>query len=684
MSAVELATRGGRQVRFGAERLGIVGRVVPRRTAWPPRENDAFADIELEADAIERVIEAADAVLAGRFELFGRSFDLGFPPAWNVDPLTGTEVPLVFGKTLDYRDARIVGDAKHVWELNRHLEIVWLAQAYRLRGDSRYLAGVRRLVDSWIDQCPYLKGPNWCSSLELGIRLINWHLAYRIVGGESSPLFDGAAGERFLDRWLESIYRHCYFVMHHLSTYPSSANNHLIGELAGVVVATSTWPCWPVFETWRTKALDALHREIRRQTYADGVNKEQTTAYQQFVASLFIVAGLAARRAGLTLERDYWTLVERMIDFVFAVMDVGGHVPMIGDADDGLAFALEPRSSLDPFGALLAVGARLFDEPAWRERSLRSAPTAEWLCAGVEPIRAGARAGRPVAGPRAAAGRARPRVAGGMFAANARTDAPPVTADVSTEPLRAFPHGGYYVLGRSLGKPDEVRAIFDAGPLGFLSIAAHGHADCLSMTLSVAGREQLVDPGTYVYHAESAWRDYFRGTSAHNTVRVDGLDQSRIGGQFLWLEKAEARLERFESTDDHDEIAASHDGYERLPDPVRHERRVRYCKRTDVFEVVDRLVCAREHVVERYWHFAETCRVALDASSALSDDGYVRLRIDVDDADTEAALLHGSTDPIGGWVSRRFRQKSPAPTLVYRNRIFGVTTLRTRIAIERS
>src|SRR5690606_21836815 len=193
------------------------------------------------------------------------------------------------------------------------------------------------------------------------------------------------------------------------------------------------------------------------------------------------------------------------------------------------------------------------------------------------------------------------------------------------EAARVFPHGGYYVLGRDFGGAEEVQAVFDAGPLGFLSIAAHGHADCLSMTLSVAGRAQLVDPGTYVYHAEPEWRDYFRGTAAHNTVRVDGVDQSRIGGQFLWLEKAEAKVDRFESTAHHDEIVASHDGYERLPDPVRHERRVRYCKRTDVFEVVDRLVCAREHVVERYWHFAETCRVALDASSALSDDGHVRL-----------------------------------------------------------
>src|SRR5690606_1299896 len=253
--------------------------------------------------------------------------------------------------------------------------------------------------------------------------------------------------------------------------------------------------------------------------------KEQTTSYQQFVGSLFVVAGLAASRFGIEIERDYWTLVERMIEFVYAVTDSAGHVPMIGDADDGLAFALEPRASLDPFGALLAVGARLYDDPVWRQRSLGAAATAEWLCAGVEPIRARARAHQASAPVRSTAGSSGRGGSASAVSLAERTEASGLRAPAAApEPVRAFPHGGYYVLGRSFGTPDEVRAVFDAGPLGFLSIAAHGHADCLSMTLSVSGREQLVDPGTYVYHAEPEWRDYFRGTAAHNTVRVDGVD----------------------------------------------------------------------------------------------------------------------------------------------------------------
>jgi len=42
-------------------------------------------------------------------------------------------------------------------------------------------------------------------------------------------------------------------------------------------------------------------------------------------------------------------------------------------------------------------------------------------------------------------------------------------------------------------------------------------------------------------------------------------------------------------------------------------------------------------------------------------------------------VLEGSTEPIGGWISRRFDHKQPAPTIVWRARLSGDTTLTTRI-----
>ena len=126
---------------------------------------------------------AADRLLAGYYDIFAlHNAQLGFPPQWNRDPKTGAEAPLVFGKTLDYRDERLVGDIKYLWEPNRHLHLTTLAQAYHLSGDMRYAHGVHLLLESWFDQCPYPFGVNWTSSLELAIRLVNWSFTWHLLG----------------------------------------------------------------------------------------------------------------------------------------------------------------------------------------------------------------------------------------------------------------------------------------------------------------------------------------------------------------------------------------------------------------------------------------------------------------------------------------------------------------------
>ena len=111
-------------------------------------------------------------------------------------------------------------------------------------------------------------------------------------------------------------------------------------------------------------------------------------------------------------------------------------------------------------------------------------------------------------------------------------------------------------------------------PWATQSIAAHGHADALAFTLSVGGREFLVDPGTYAYHTQGAWRSYFRGTAAHNTVRVDGRDQSQPGGNFMWLRKAPAGCNLWRTSVERDVFEGWHGGYAGLADPVMHRRRI--------------------------------------------------------------------------------------------------------------
>lgn len=89
----------------------------------------------------------------------------------------------------------------------------------------------------------------------------------------------------------------------------------------------------------------------------------------------------------------------------------------------------------------------------------------------------------------------------------------------------SFSESGYYKLY------DEERAlIFDAGKIGVDYQPAHGHCDCLSFELSVDGKPLLVNSGTYEYQGDL--RKHFRKTRVHNTVEINGHEQSQCWGGF--------------------------------------------------------------------------------------------------------------------------------------------------------
>jgi len=237
MSAAEIGHRVARAVQARAERAGWAGvRAVPPPAAAPAREPRPWIHADARVDAAG-VVAAAERIVEGWLDVFAlHGIDLGSPPRWNRDPKTGIEAPLAFGKLLDYRDPDLVGDIKYLWEPNRHLHLVTLAQAWSLTRERKYFDTLAEHLDSWFLACPYGKGPNWSSALEAGIRLINWSLAWQLLDFSEKDL-------EFRERWLKSVYQHAEFIRGWLSAH-SSANNHLLGEAAGLYAAGLTWPYW--------------------------------------------------------------------------------------------------------------------------------------------------------------------------------------------------------------------------------------------------------------------------------------------------------------------------------------------------------------------------------------------------------------------------------------------------------
>jgi hypothetical protein len=195
----------------------------------------------------------------------------------------------------------------------------------------------------------------------------------------------------------------------------------------------------------------------------------------------------------------------------------------------------------------------------------------------------------------------------------------------------------------------------------------------------VQGREFLIDPGTYAYHTQPEWRRYFRGTAAHNTLRIDGLDQSEQGGNFLWLRKARAACSQWLSSADADSFEGWHDGYMRLADPVKHRRRIALDKRERRLSVEDALEMTASHDVELFFHCAEQCAVEpITGGFLISQDG-VQVNL-VLPPSGDSTVHKGEYAPPLGWVSRAFDRRQPTHTIVWRARLSGNALLRTELS----
>jgi hypothetical protein len=656
MSAEELAWRVHSALRDRTDRWRLAAGLIPKPldglslypqtpvvSRWCPVEIGAWRDLaagDRRAQWRDRLIKRADAIRAHRLSFFDlEQVDVGTPIDWNRDHSSGKAAPLTFSAAIDYRDARVTGDAKVVWEPSRHHHLVVLARAYRATGRTDYAAAVVEQLESWLDQSPFGFGMNWRSPLELAIRAINWVWTLDLLTG-SDVLTPALAA-----RLLHALRLHVWDIARKYSR-GSSANNHVIGEAAGVFVATSYFHQLPDAAALRREAGAILAREIVAQTYPSGATREQAFGYHLFVLQFFVYAGFVARWSGFEFPDEYWLRLASMIDFATAMCEAGPP-PAFGDADDG--YLLDLGNEVKDVRAIAAAGEVLLDRSAGDVGAIPRVETVEWLRAPVQGARAG------VVPPPAAR-------------------APMIS--------RAFADAGHYLLQwGGADERDRVGVLFDCGELGYTAIAAHGHADALSFTLRAFGEEVFVDPGTFDYFTYPEWREYFRSTRAHNTVVVDGESQSVLLGSFLWGDRAAARCTAWEPRADGGSVAGEHDGYRRLADPVVCRRRLTLSRAARSLVVDDWIAARAAHHVMVCFHLGEHCEARQDGQTVLIEFGAGRAVLRVDER-LAIRMVRGGGPQDGGWVSSGYHRRAPAWTILASARFSGEAAIRSVIELD--
>ncbi len=562
------------------------------------------------------------------FHVFGNPLAIDENIDFHKDFLSGKSFPLSFSKSIDIRSDRF-GSAKVVWEINRLQFLLPLLVNYTTTRDRKDLDLFVSIMTSWAKQNPYLKGINWYSNIEVNIRLINWYWCWLVLEGDDTWQKEEKYKAFRENIWLPLVYTHCVYSSKNPS-YHSSANNHLIAEYTGLFVASTLWK-FEESPAWQKKSRKGLEKEIQKQHSENGVNKEEASGYIQFITDFFLLACIAANHAGITLSAKYKNTLQSICGYINNLLDMQGNHPKYGDEDDGRVILPCGDATSNNFISILNTAAVLFRRPEMKRCGASWDTKSQLLTTSLKG-----------------------KATWDQF-----------NFHRSPSHSAFYEKEGHFIMRKHAGIDKEIYCHFDAAPLGYLSIAAHGHADALSVIVHIDGYPFLVDPGTYAYHTHADWRKYFVSTLAHNTVTINKADQAQLSGPTLWLNHYKASPITIKTSIERDLVCATHNGYKK--NNAVHTRSVEFNKQKDFFRITDLVECARTgYSIHIPFHLHPEVHVL-----ETSDNSYVLGRKEtastielVFDPALSTTTIRATDDGKLGWYSSSFMKKEKSVVIM--------------------
>jgi hypothetical protein len=545
-----------------------------------------------ETEFPEEVEQLAAQILAHHFPLLGTSIETGPDVRWRRDHVNEKETAFPYFRLVPYLDVKKCGDHKWIWELNRHQHLVLLAQAYQFRPKEEYIAEIGNQLESWWQQNPFQRGINWASTLEVGFRAVSWIWILHLVG---------PALPRSIRQKLEqSLHLHGLHLQNNLSFY-FSPNTHLLGEAVALHAIGRCLPHLPRSNEWTELGRNVVEDQMREQVHDDGSHFEHSTYYHVYALDMFLFHAIL----GLP-SPQYLTKLGRMADYLDALLGADRKLPYLGDDDGGRWFY--PYGNREVFGCVtIATCSEYLQSNYWTVAKKDYYAQACWWLA-----------------------------------------CQPRSSPSNGTKSALFPDAGVAVL-----RSDSSKIVIDYRAFGRGS-AGHSHAGALNLIITAEGEELLIDPGTFTYVANTALRDEFRGTAAHNTVRVDGVDQADSVNPFRWANHPNARILSW-STSASEDILQAECRYRGLI----HKRYFHFVKPLALLIVDEVTGPPGEHLIEQFWRLGS---------------GSVAARL----------KLSGAVETSQGWRSRCFSQKELAPVLCVRMQTKLPVRLAAAIQIHRN
>lgn len=413
-------------------------------------------------------------------------------------------------------------DVKVPWELARMQHLPQLAVAYAHEHDGRYRQEYCNEILDFIAQNPPRFGVNWRCTMDVGIRIANWLLAYNIFVGQGVKF--SADFEQVLAR---SVYDHAYHIVHNLEYSEQLTTNHYLSDIAGLLFATSHLENTPKISKWLAFSQRELISEMKREFHEDGSNFEASTSYHCLSTELMLHSVLLIKRLprDLQMELPEWFLrkLARAVGFV-ENCSFDGVLQQIGDADSGRFFKLAPVyhklnkaeacQRYQNLAHLQLVDDIYYDEDLQNHEDILTYQKLLTYADDTQEVKNDGRLCEEWDNLRDDLSKSGEEIVY-RFAEDQEN---------LLQNLRVYAYRG---MGLYIWKSDRMHLIVRCGEVGQNGNGGHSHNDQLSLTLTLDGKQVIADPGSYLYTPDPVMRNKFRGTAMHFTPQPrSGIEQN--------------------------------------------------------------------------------------------------------------------------------------------------------------
>lgn len=582
----------------------------------------------------EILLSNCESILHNNIEIFNAKVDLNNKDKFLQDPFSKELWERKIYTKVSFRKSNLPGDPKIIWEINKQQYLLDLGLAYKVTGKDIYAKKIIDEIDEWIKQNPLYMGINWTSGLEISLRCLSWMFSLSLIKEYI------ITRQIDINRILHYLRAKTELIFNKLSLF-SSANNHLIGELTLLLYSSYFMDCEETLK-WRNTSLSMLKQQINNQFYNDGVNKEQSVNYQIHTMELYFLCQYILKLNSESFEKEVLDILKKACFYLSKLSEKDGTSFNIGDEDGGHILKLQnhPNSILSilQFGAIVLNDVNIYNgklkKRDYKLLLLFGEEYTKWIN-GLDKIE---------------------------------------ESDVDTY---LFKDGGMYIKNGEMNNI-SYKAMFDFGDIGMAPLNAHAHCDILSFNLNISGNPLLIDCGTYKYHQDSGFRDFFRGVKAHNTISINDMDQVEFLGPFICSKSPKITL----INEGENYISCSSDMYKRFKCVV--ERKLNFDENYIIIK--DKIINKSTSMIniKRYFNFDERvfCEIENNNCVCIVDDIKVTF---IFDKSSSIILNKGNEKEKIGWQSKKFYEKKPCFTLEIKNGVAqnSISEMSCKINIEK-